>query len=59
MLYPLPPLGLTPAQVEQEAGEVNKIRRKLVLRVEDVLQQEYQARIIYVAQLLYCKPVRK
>lgn len=31
-------------QVEQEAEEVNRVRRKLVMRVEDVLEQEFKAR---------------
>lgn len=32
-----------PAQVEQEAEELNRIRRKLVMRVEVMLEQEYKA----------------
>ncbi|CAM9609126.1 unnamed protein product [Ectocarpus fasciculatus] len=31
------------ADVEQEAEELNKLRRKLVMRVEDVLEQEFKA----------------
>lgn len=35
--------SVMPPQVEQEAEELNKLRRKLVMRVEDVLEQEFKA----------------
>lgn len=39
----MPPSENVPAQVEQEAEELNRIRRKLVMRVEEVLEQEFKA----------------
>lgn len=42
MVVPRFMMPLLLAQVEQEASELNKLRRKVVRRVEDLLQLEFE-----------------
>lgn len=47
--------------MEQEAEELNRLRRKLVMRLEDVLQEEFKARcclgyVFTIYSLNYSRP---